>query len=44
MAELEARGGGGGSGHIDETFLEARIHDKVREQVELSGAGAGGTG
>eukprot|EP00354_Favella_ehrenbergii_P008858 CAMPEP_0170460212 /NCGR_PEP_ID=MMETSP0123-20130129/6665_1 /TAXON_ID=182087 /ORGANISM="Favella ehrenbergii, Strain Fehren 1" /LENGTH=102 /DNA_ID=CAMNT_0010725101 /DNA_START=262 /DNA_END=567 /DNA_ORIENTATION=- len=42
IVELENRvatGGGGsglGTGHIDETFIEARIHDKVREAVELS--------
>jgi len=40
MAELEGRlGAGGAGGHIDETFLEARIHDKVREAIELNAVG-----
>ena len=40
IAEIErlaTRGGAaaaGAGGQIDETFLEARIHDKVREAVE----------
>ena len=41
IAEVErysSRGGIGG-GQIDETYLEARIHDKVREAVELSALG-----
>ena len=41
IAEVErfsGRGAGGG-GQIDETYIEARIHDKVREAVELSALG-----
>lgn len=34
---------GGGSGHLDQTYIEARIHDKVREAVELSALGGEGT-
>jgi len=39
IADLDRRVGGGAGGHIDETYLEARIHDKVREAVELSALG-----
>ena len=42
IAEVErysGRGGVGVGGQIDETYLEARIHDKVREAVELSALG-----
>lgn len=44
IVELENRqalGGGGSGGHVDDVFLEARIHDKVREAVESSAIGEG---
>ena len=34
VERLSLSGRGGMGGQIDETYLEARIHDKVREAVE----------
>ena len=44
ISELQKRGpggagGGAGGGNVDDTYLEARIHDKVREAVEQSAVG-----
>ena len=43
ISELQKRGPGGGGvgagGSVDDTYLEARIHDKVREAVENSAVG-----
>lgn len=39
VERLTLDGRGGMSGQIDETYLEARIHDKVREAVEHSALG-----
>ena len=45
MAELErtvenVRGNSGMGGQLDDTYLEARIHDKVRQAVEQTALGA----
>lgn len=44
LIEMERKAEQGGGGNVDNVYLEARIHDKVREAVEQSALGGDSAG